>query len=447
MSAITADPRRLADDALRALLETQRPGLPGVTLDSPPGAGKTGAIERVAVQELGVLGRRCLVATGTNEQAQDLARRLASGWPTLPVTLFVRRDLALPPDLAALPNLRVARDPSRLPAGAGIVIATAARLSWLDALPGGPFSLLCLDEAYQQPDYRFHAIAGLAERVLLVGDPGQLAPVITAEVGRWRAEPAGPQVAAPHAFRARYPEAPRLTLPVSRRLPPDTVAVVQPAFYPDLPFVALARPGERRLALPVAGCGPLDPALDLLADGASLGLAELPALPAGEVDEGLAEALAGLAARLLERGATVRDEADVRPLTPADIGIACAHVRQVQAVQARLPVALADTLVETADRWQGLERPVMLVHHPLSGRAAATSFGLAAGRLCVLLSRHRVACLVLARAGLEAMLTRAAPIGERVLGLDDDPEWRGWQAHRLVLAALRARGRIVPLVG
>ena len=127
-----------------------------------------------------------------------------------------------------------------------------------------------------------------------------------------------------------------------------------------------------------------------------------------------------------------------RRLTTAYIGIACAHVRQVHAVQARLPAALVAVLVETADHWQGLERPVMLVHHHLSRRAAATSFGLAAGRLCVLLGRHQVACLVLAR---------SVPVGERVLGLDDDPEWRGWQAHRTVLAALRARGQMVPLAG
>ncbi len=107
--------------------------------------------------------------------------------------------------------------------------------------------------------------------------------------------------------------------------------------------------------------------------------------------------------------------------------------------------ALAGVLVETADRWQGLERSVVLVQHPLSGRAATTPFGLAAGRLCVMLSRHRVACLVLVRAGLEAVLGQVMPVGERVLGLDDDPEWAGWQTHLAVLEVLRTRGRVVAL--
>jgi len=37
----------------------------------------------------------------------------------------------------------------------------------------------------------------------------------------------------------------------------------------------------------------------------------------------------------------------------------------------------------------------MFVQHPLSGRADATDFHLDAGRLCVLLSGHRVACWIL----------------------------------------------------
>src|SRR5438552_18392060 len=102
MTTVAAAASTLADDAVRTLLETQWAGLPAVRLDSPPGAGKTGAVERLAVQSLGLLGERCMIATMTNEQAIDLARRLASDYPRLPFTLFVRAGLILPVDLDAL---------------------------------------------------------------------------------------------------------------------------------------------------------------------------------------------------------------------------------------------------------------------------------------------------------------------------------------------------------
>ena len=44
---------------------------------------------------------------------------------------------------------------------------------------------------------------------------------------------------------------------------------------------------------------------------------------------------------------------------------------QLDAVRERLPGRLADVFAETGDRFQGLERPIMLVHRPLSGPASA----------------------------------------------------------------------------
>jgi len=125
--------------------------------------------------------------------------------------------------------------------------------------------------------------------------------------------------------------------------------------------------------------------------------------------------------------------------------VACAHVSQVNAVRDRLPDALAGVFVETANRFQGLERPVMLVHHPLSGRTDAAEFHLDAGRLCVMLSRHRIACFILAREGIFDTLERYAPSGDRVLSIDRDTEYEGWRAHMTIQAQLRVRGTVVTL--
>src|SRR5262245_32559346 len=116
-------------------------------------------------------------------------------------------------------------------------------------------------------------------------------------------------------------------------------------------------------------------------------------------------------------------------------------------VRERLGAALGDVFVETANRFQGLERPLMFVQHPLSGRTDATEFHLDSGRLCVLLSRHRVACWIFGRGGIARQLQRYAPVGDRSLGISDDPEFKGWRANVELMRALAQRDRIYPVPG
>jgi hypothetical protein len=437
-------PSQLADDAVRDVLQTQWDGLAALRLDSPPGAGKTGIAERLAVQSLALLRERCMIATMTNEQAFDIARRLARGYPRLLFSLFVRDDLALPDDLSRLPNLLVARSSAQLPAaGPCVVIANAARWSWSDTTLFAPFDLQIVDEAFQLPDYRFQQIAGLARRLVLVGDPGQIPPVVTCEIERWKTNPAGPQIPCPRALLARFPTIRQMTLPISRRLVPDTVELVQPAFYPTLRFRALSAPGERGLFTGVRGTTRLDRVIDLFERGPSMAQLELPSEITGEVDEELAETLVDLAQRLLQRQARLREGGVEWALEPQMIGIVCAHVSQVNAVRERLPAFCSDVLVETADRFQGLERPLMLVYHPLSGRTDGDQFHLDSGRMCVTLTRHRIACVIVTRAGIEELLLRYAPAGDRVLGSDEDREYEGWRAQLFIAQELRRRGRVV----
>ena len=446
-STLTRTPTELADDAVRRVLQTQWEGVPAVRLDSPPGAGKTGIVERLAVQSLGILHERCMIATITNEQAFDVARRLARGYPRLQFTLFARAGLAIPRDFGSYTNLVLARTSAELPStGPCVVIANAARWSWSDSSLYEPFDLQIVDEAFQLPDYRFHQIANLGRRLVLVGDPGQIAPVVTCETERWISDPVGPHVACPRALVARHPEVAGLALPVSRRLVPDTVRFVQPAFYPRLPFTALSAPGDRRLRLAAATGTPLDAPIDLAADGASLVQVNLPAQITGEVDEALAATIVGLIRRLMERRAQIEELGDTRRLLPSEVGVVCAHVAQTNAVRERLPRDLADVFVETADRFQGLERPIMLVYHPLSGRSDADTFHLDAGRMCVALSRHRVACFIVSRSGVREMLLRYAPTGDRVLGIDEDPEYEGWRAQLRIAEELARAGRVVSLI-
>jgi hypothetical protein len=84
---------------------------------------------------------------------------------------------------------------------------------------------------------------------------------------------------------------------------------------------------------------------------------------------------------------------------------------------------------------QGREYDVTVVLHPLSGRRDASAFHLEAGRLCVLASRHRHACIVVARAGIAELLD-AHPSAEPV-HLNSPVKFPdGWEANFKVLEHL-----------
>lgn len=438
------DPSALADVRVRDVLATQWAGTPAVVLKSPPGAGKTGVAERLSVQGLGLMHERVMIATQTNEQAFDLARRLCEGFPRLTFYMTTSEKLEIPTNVATLSNHRIVHRSGDLPDGPCVVIGNAAKWSWLDA-DHCQFDLQIVDEAYQLPDYRYHLISGLARRHVLIGDHGQIDPVIQAELERWRCDPAGPHVPAPRALIERHPHVTQMSLPVSRRLVGDSVSFVQPAFYPDMPFVALEQ--ERPLRFATPGIAPMDTPLDAAANGETLVMVELPPLIAGEVDLELADEIVWTISRVLTRGASFHDGRGAVTVTPAMIGVACAHVAQVNAIRERLGPALSDVFVETANRFQGLERPLMFVQHPLSGRADATEFHLDSGRLCVLLSRHRVACWIFGREGISRQLRRYAPVGDRSLGISDDPEFEGWRANMDFMRSLVQRRRIYSVPG
>lgn len=447
MTAASTSPKApaaeaLAERAVRDVLVSVHRGEPAVLVASPPGAGKTGLVVRAAAYAAGVLGERCAVAVQTNEQAFDLVRRLAAAYPSVPVTLFVREGLRVPGDVLARPSVSEVQKTADLPPSPGVVVANSAKWAWVQA-PYPRFDVLVVDEAYQLSNARFQQIGGLADRFLLVGDPGQIPPVVSCSVERWEGDPSAPHARCPDALLAIQPALRRVRLPVSRRLVPDTVGVVQPAFYAGLPFVALTKPNERRLEVAAVGSSGLGRAIGLACKGSSIVGVELDGRMTGEEDPELAGAIVDLIAQLVIVGdAHVREGSGVRPLDADRIGVVCAHVSQVAAVQERLPLPLRGVLVETADRFQGLERDVVLVHHPLSGRAAADPFHLDPGRLCVMLSRHRVACFVLYRGGLGGLLESYAPTGGRPLGVAVDPEYAGWKAHRRFYEGLTA-GRSV----
>jgi hypothetical protein len=282
---------------------------------------------------------------------------------------------------------------------------------------------------------------------LFVGDPGQLDPFATIDGDRWAGSAWDPTDSAVAVVRTHNPDLPVHRLPYSWRLPATAAPLICAAFYPFTPFEAGSTLTQRSMKLPGVGGSSTDSAdqtLDLAAE-TGWALYELPAKHTVRTDAEALEVCARLAARLVRREATVFDPGypDGRPVTAERIAIGASHRDQVAGIRAALDrygEYVRAVTVDTANRLQGREYDACIVLHPLSGRRDATAFHLETGRLCVLLSRHRHACVVVARAGIPDLLD-AHPHTEPVhLGVPVKfPD--GWEAHQAVLAHL-ARYRV-----
>ncbi|MCW2893726.1 MAG: helicase, partial [Actinomycetia bacterium] len=459
-----ASARAVTDAILADLAKAER----GVVVDSPPGAGKS-ALVVAAAASLAERGERVMVVGQTNEQVDDLVDRMATEHGVLRIGRLSAQDYT--------PTRRVARHRGVTARTAvadlidhPLVVATAAKWATLtDSGARWPWAII--DEAYQMRSDSLLRIARLFDKALFVGDPGQLDPFSTVETERWLGLNWDPMSSAVAVLLTNNPGIPVHTLPVSWRLPATAAPVVSAAFYPFSGFTAATGPSDRAMRWNTHpfGMTAFDRALQVAAD-TGWALYELPHRHTLRTDAEAIDACAELAARVLLRGAVAVSE---RPGGPHDvtadrIAIGVAHRDQAAAVKRALraravayPVlsgpglndtGLNDTglnntglnntgrdvtkvVADTANRLQGREFDVMIMLHPLSGRRDATAFHLEAGRLCVLASRHRHACVVVARAGIPELLD-AHPSAEPVhLGVPVKfPD--GWEAHQSFMAHL-----------
>ncbi|MGW4856192.1 AAA family ATPase [Streptomyces sp. NPDC004288] len=436
MSRETFDPSAEAARATGAILaDTLHGTARGVVVDSPPGAGKSTLVVRAAL-ELAAAGRPLMVVAQTNAQVDDLVLRLAEKEPGLEVGRLHSSD-SDPYDKALddLENVRKSAKAGEL-AGLPVVLSTAAK--WGHVKNVEPWAHAIVDEAYQMRSDALLAVAGLFERALFVGDPGQLDPFSVVGAEQWAGLTYDPSASAVSTLLAHNPELPQHRLPVSWRLPASAAPLVSDAFYPYTPFRSGTGPGDRRLSFGVAsdGSGP-DRVLDEAAES-GWGLLELPARHTPRTDPEAVGAIALVVRRLLDRGGAAvseRSETPV-PLTPDRIAVGTAHRDQAAAVRAALAgLGVTGVTVDTANRLQGREYDVTVVLHPLSGRPDATAFHLETGRLCVLASRHRHACVVVCRAGVAELLDEHPSTDPVRLGVAVSfPD--GWEANHTVLSHL-----------
>ena len=380
---------RLVDGstAAKALAATWG-GEAATVVESPPGAGKTSLVTTVASHLATRAGLRVAISAQTNAQALDLANRIAAATDACRITLLTRSEQkARPGGLAA--NVDWAAKAGKL--ADGVVVATTARWQWITTTTWRA-DLLIADEAWQMTWADYGALNPVAPQALLVGDPGQIAPVTTGDTTRWRRYRAAPQSPAPEALIAtRGGEVCRLRLPWTWRLGPATTALIQPLYRFGFDS---ARPASA-LYLPDA----TDPEPEVTARTVtSYG---------GVDDPAIADAVAGRVRELI--GARiVADDGTARTLDDHSIGVECAHVSQATAVAARLGDH-PGVMIDTAERHQGLEHDAVVLWLPVAGPRTLSGFALDTGRLCVGLSRHRSHLTIVARHDTRTLLDTFGP--------------------------------------
>lgn len=413
-------------------------------IKAPPGSGKTYTLLEALGQAVDD-DARVAVAAQTNAQCDDICERYVRRYPAEQIWRFAATASPIPDELD--PRIIWITSTSELPVGPSVVVATTAKWSLVGDFD--PFDFLLVDEAWQMAWADFMLLGRVSERFVLIGDPGQIPPVVSIPVERWETSPRAPHRAAPDLV-LEDPNVVKLSLELDacRRLPADSVDLVKP-FY-DFDFDAWAEPGDRFIRPREEAREPLDIALDMLESLSSM-IVTLPTPKDGpplEFDPEVAE----LAVRLVERALLRRCEAAdedsgvASELAACDIGIAATHRVMNSAILSCLPKHLRDQengiRVDTPERWQGLERKLMIVVHPLSGVVHPSDFDLETGRLCVMASRHRSGMIVVSRDHVPETLATHIPWAEQAVGRPD-VAGRGHDQNIRFWETMVARGALV----
>lgn len=407
-------------------------------VDSPPGAGKSTLVREISRRAHHLAQVPIIVQT--NDQADDMVRGLLADQRRGAAPVHVGRlhsgSYATPGDLSAQPGITFSKAINDL-RDSNVIVSTAAKWATIGLDQHWPFAII--DEAYQMRSDALLPIGAMMESLLLVGDPGQLAPFTTADDTRFRGRPLSPLETAATTVLTTQPYTVRLALPVSWRLPSHAARLIADAFY-EIPFIAGTQPNQRRLRRGVTSIRSSRGG-DAVARAVRGGWAylELEDMPMPQADPEIVEAIVEVVRQLIVGDLTIEDEMGARPLDPASIAVGVTHRDQRDHVRAALQrvwsstgLPLDQVVVDTANVLQGREFEIVVVWHPLSGRSDASEFHLDAGRLCVLLSRHRQACIVVSRGGIRQQLSSHAPTEPVWLG-ETAPVLDGWHAHLTVL--------------
>lgn len=336
-------------------------GDPLVIVDSPPGAGKTETIATISAH----LSQRSdpplsiCVVTPNRDQTVGVANRIATqvASPLVQLAMSDTRPEALDDGVEFDTG-------SKLKAKYGdlerrIVIRT------LDSLMAGSdvYDVMVVDEAYQAPFTKVAWAASRATQILLVGDPGQIGPVVSADDRIWKIGKTDVALPAPVEFRKKSGVV-IYNMDKTYRLGQRTAAALAPLY--DFAFTS-HRPHRE-----VIGLGEIE-------------AFQLP-VPPSPFETATMGTIAAHASAFV--GKTLRTPDGDRAITMADIAVVVSRRDQMTPINGALDeLGFSEILVGTANSLQGGEWPVVVAVDPLlCGDVSAHATD--PGRLCVMASRH-----------------------------------------------------------
>lgn len=324
-------------------------------VDSPPGGGKTRLVT-TAISHLETRSDLSLcLATPTRKQAMNLAMRLVEYMPA--ERIYVGVAGLEPTDLPEGINIKGSKNEST---GSTVHVRTIASCGFNPR----EYDMMIVDEAYQSTFASIASAAAQTERLLLVGDPGQIGPVVTCDVSTWQKRKMAPHRPAPEVMALRD-DATVLHMDTTWRLGAATVDAIAPLYGFEF---SSGRP-DRSLA----GHDEIESIV-----------VEPPETP---YDPTLMSSVADRVGDLV--GSQLSEDSGSRSLEPADVGVVVSHNAQASTIAAMLRAeGLDDVTVGTADRLQGGEWHAVVAVDPLCGHEGVSPHSLSLGRLCVMASRH-----------------------------------------------------------
>lgn len=357
-------------------------GSPVIVVKSPPGGGKSTLITRLIHQ---IVSRpesaedRVQIVTPTRAAAINLAMtmgKMLGGSATRRVVGLQDSLFSGSPD--AFEQLGIVSSAGLHRYGLTSPEDTVMpRISTLASLVRQQTScdVLIVDEAYQSTFTDVVIAAQNAGQIIMVGDPGQIGPVVQVDTSNLPSaiDPAG---RAPEEFTARA-ETTVLSIDASYRLGAETCEVIAELY--DFPFVSYRQ--EMYLS---------DPSGEQMYE-----IEQFQVDSAGNRDHQAGmEAVAEHARELVNSTLTLHDEdgneIGTRPMTQDDVAVVVSHNSQQVMIRALLDgMGLYAVTVGTADSLQGGQWYGVVSLDPLFGNTEASTHSASLGRLCVMLSRHR----------------------------------------------------------
>lgn len=344
------------------VIESINDGTPINLVKSPPGAGKSHLIVDL-VEMLAGTSLTIGIIAPTRQGVTDLAVKIHERLGLAGNSPRIHAHLSNAPEM----------EPFCLkssPVEGAPYLTTVASMSRKPA----EVDLLIIDEAYQSTFASICQAADNAKQLLMVGDPGQIGPVVRSDAKLYSRQKFNPAGRAPEVFEDAFGSTEgyvrTFALRSSYRLGQETVKAIAPLY--DFPFDS-KRPDRY-----------------IHSDGARM--PEISQLLVPDVtrpdDETMMKSIVeSIQARI--KDSMFIENNTARSLTQEDVAVVVSHNVQEVLLGSLLNLhELTGVTVGTADSLQGAQWPLVYSLCPMLGHEIASAHQLSPGRLCVMASRH-----------------------------------------------------------